>query len=170
MSKQKHKDVRITKRAQFEQKASSTKKFILIIVIALVVIAGVLFALRGQKQGFSAGIGPEIRIPLSELQGGDAKFYEYTTKGNQTVRFFVVRSKDGNYHSAADACRVCYEGKQGYHQEGEDMVCNKCGQRFASKEINHERVGCNPMGFPNRIEGNTLVVQTAQLEADAQYF
>src|SRR5450759_350411 len=76
-----------------------------------------------------------IQIPLSEV-GGEAKFYDYKAANQKTVRFFVIKSSDGVYRAAADACVVCFREKMGYHQEGNDMVCNKCQKHFPSAAVN----------------------------------
>jgi hypothetical protein len=46
-----------------------------------------------------------------------------------------MKSADGVIRAAYDACDVCYRERKGYHQEGDDMVCNNCGRHFPSTSI-----------------------------------
>lgn len=120
----------------------------------------------------TASAAPEsrdIRISLSDLSG-KAKFFDYTLSDNKPVRFFVIKSSDGVYRAALDACDTCYHAKKGYHQEGDDMICNNCGLHFHSSQINEVHGGCNPIGLPRTIEGNQLVIKAGELESRGAYF
>lgn len=112
----------------------------------------------------------QIQIPLSEVSSGAAKFYEYKTASGKPVRFFVMKSSDGVYRAAADACVVCYREKKGYHQEGDEMVCNNCRKRFPSALVNEVTGGCNPDGIPRTIQGDKLLIAANDLEARADLF
>lgn len=172
MSHQKSHDLLAAKRSQFTSAGGVNPKLVItsVAVVALVLIGTVAFSNRTTSAAFSSADGAEIRIPLSEISSGDAKFYDYQTAKKKNVRFFVLRSADGIYRAAADTCDVCYRAKMGYFQDGDAMVCRKCNQRFPSNSVNEVRGGCNPAGVPNRVEGDSLVIQTAQLEANAHYF
>ena len=119
--------------------------------------------------GSGATASRDITIPLSDLSG-KAKFFDYKLSDNQPVRFFVIKSSDGQYRAAMDACDMCYHAKKGYHQEGDDMVCNNCGLHFHSSQINEKHGGCNPVGLPRAIEGNQLVIKASELESRGGYF
>jgi len=111
-----------------------------------------------------------VRIPLADVNDGRARFYNYGATNGKTVRFFVIKSSDGVYRAAADACDVCYRSKMGYHQEGDDMVCNKCARRFPSNDVNVITGSCNPDGVPRSIEGSNLLIAAADLDARAAMF
>ncbi|MEK7406177.1 MAG: DUF2318 domain-containing protein [Acidobacteriota bacterium] len=111
-----------------------------------------------------------ILIPISEVSSGQARFFDYRTADNTLVRFFVMKSSDGVYRAALDTCDVCYAAKKGYHQDGDDMVCRKCRRRFSSAFINEVSGGCNPVGVPRTVEGDSLVIKSSDLEAGKVYF
>lgn len=174
---------RESKRAQFEAetknngKASRTTK-ILVVAAALLLAAAAYLAVgsAGDPSSASGGGGPlkasaagDVTIPVSELSG-KAKFYEYRTAAGKTVRFFALKSPDGAYRAALDACDVCFAEKQGYGQEGEDMVCKNCGNHFHTSQINEAKGGCNPVGLTRTVEGRSLKIKAAELEAGADYF
>jgi len=110
-----------------------------------------------------------IRVPLGDLSD-KAKFFEYPASDGRTVRFFAVRSADGAYRTALDACQMCYHAKKGYHQEGDKMICKNCGLPFEVARIGIAAGGCNPVGLPNRVDGNQLVISSKELESRASYF
>ncbi|MDC8451035.1 MAG: DUF2318 domain-containing protein [Nitrospira sp.] len=165
-----HNQQRLAKRNQFSgRKQNNNFRLAIGVVLALgaVVVGFLAFGQRGNasdKGQQVVAVNNEVRIPLSDVNSGEAKFYQYTASNNKVVRFFVIKSSDGVYRAAADACDVCFRGKMGYHQEGDDMVCKKCGRHFASKDVNEVTGGCNPDGIPRTVQGNNLVIQTAELE------
>ena len=179
--------VREGKRAQFSaeppKKASVTTQILVIVIAALVGVAAYLITrgLDGKPAGLSAAAGQTavkavsddgggaVSLPLSELTG-KAAFYKYTTASGREVRFFAMKSSDGVYRAALDSCDVCFEAKMGYHQEGDDMVCNKCGNHFHSSQINEVRGGCNPVGLERTVSGDRLVIKSAELERGVEYF
>ena len=168
------------KRAQFAEGAEARGgsgnlpvKILAIVAVALVGVAVYLVAGRGGAATAGASTfeaaGGDVSIPVSDLSA-KARFYEYKTAAGKTVRFFAMRSPDGVYRAALDACDVCFAAKQGYSQEGSDMVCNKCGMHFPSAKINEARGGCNPVGLERKVNGDRLTISARELEAGVSYF
>jgi uncharacterized membrane protein len=170
------------KRALFSEQAKPKSKTPIILVAVLLVLAAVAAyaIIKGKSDqpaatAVTAGkadptASTDIRIPLSDLSSGKAKFFDYTLAGNKSVRFFAIKSADGAYRAAMDACDTCYHAKKGYHQEGDEMVCNNCGLKFHSTLINEVSGGCNPVGLPRTIEGDHLVIKAGELETRSKYF
>lgn len=113
--------------------------------------------------------GGEIRLPLSTFDDYQAHFYTYMYNG-RPIEFFVVKSRDGVVRAAFNACDVCYPARKGYHQEGDVMVCNNCGRRFPTNQINIVRGGCNPAPLERAVDGDTLVIRVQNLLAGLVYF
>jgi len=178
--------VREKKKAQFSEGAqagaSGKKKttVTLIVVLIGVLAIGAYLVLSSSSDnpastavatnaGSGATASRDITIPISDLSG-KAKFFDYRLSDNKPVRFFVIKSSDGQYRAAMDACDMCYQAKKGYRQEGDDMVCNNCGKRFHSSQINEKQGGCIPVGLPRAIEGDQLVIKASELESRGGYF
>ncbi|HEX8186520.1 MAG TPA: DUF2318 domain-containing protein, partial [Blastocatellia bacterium] len=170
------------KRAEFSAPSQSKSKstMALAVVAALAVVGVIAYVLMSAAQdspapaavatGEQSGGQPgDIRIPLADLNG-KAKFFNFKTADNNAVRFFAVKSSDGVYRAALDACDTCYHAKKGYHQEGDDMICNNCGLKFPSAKINEVHGGCNPISLPRTVEGDTLVIKASDLESRKQFF
>ena len=174
------------KKAEFSEPSKGTNRSTLILLGVLIVLGGVgaYLVMNASNDNPTATpvattappnptVAPaesrDIRISLADLSD-KAKFFDYKLSNNKPVRFFVIKSSDGVYRAALDACDTCYHAKKGYHQEGDDMICNNCGLHFHSSKINEVHGGCNPIGLPRTIEGNQLVIKANELETRGGYF
>jgi hypothetical protein len=110
-----------------------------------------------------------VRFPMSTFEDHKAHFYTYMHEG-RPIEFFVLKSKDGVVRAAFNACDVCFMAKKGYHQEGDEMVCDNCGNRFPSNKINEVRGGCNPSPLDRSVEGDTLMITVEDIVDGQQYF
>ena len=110
-----------------------------------------------------------VRIPLSALDSGKALFLETDLEGRQ-IHYFAIKSSDGVYRAAYDACDVCFRANRGYRQENDLMVCNNCGQAFPSVKVNEVKGGCNPAPLARMVDGQTLVIRKGDLAAGKDYF
>ncbi len=114
--------------------------------------------------------GQDVRLGAAAFADGRARFYRYTTAAGREFRFFVMRSADGVVRAAFDACDVCYQKRRGYHQSGDNMVCNNCGRAFRSVDVNVISGGCNPSPLERTIVDDHVVITTAAIERGAAYF
>ena len=170
-------DVREEKRAQFEQPRKGVGLHLVlagVALVAVIAVAAVVLMDRGGAETATAAApvaagGADVTIPVADLSDGQAKYYSYDAGGVE-VKYFVLKSSDGEYRAAFDACDVCYPNKKGYSQQGGVMVCNNCGQQFDSTQINEKRGGCNPSPIERTVDGQTLVLKTADLQAGVKYF
>jgi uncharacterized membrane protein len=173
---------RAKKKAQFSEGSHGKRKTTAILVATVLVLAAVgiylvLNASSDNPTSTAVATSPDsggaetrdVKIALSDVSG-TAKFFDYKLSDNRPVRFFVIKSSDGVYRAALDACDTCYHAKKGYHQEGDDMICNNCGLHFHSSQINEVHGGCNPVGLPRTIDGNQLVIKASELESRGGYF
>jgi uncharacterized membrane protein len=111
--------------------------------------------------------GDSIKIPLSEISE-TAAFYNYGD-----IEFFIVEASDGTPKTAFNACDVCYRSKKGYRQDGEDMVCNNCGNHYPISGLGTKNLrggGCWPGYLPNTVEGDYIVIKKFDLESGAYRF
>jgi len=168
--------VREQKRAQFEEPRRRTTLHVALAGVALLVVVAAAVAVVTMRGGEStaattvpAAPGGDVKIALADVSDGKAHFYSYDAGGTQ-VKYFVLKSSDGKVRAAFDACDVCFAQKKGYHQEGDEMVCNNCGRRFPSTKINEVEGGCNPSPIERTVKGQDLVLTTDELQAGVQYF
>ncbi len=178
---------RAQKRAQFaveEPRRRTSNLWLLVMVAGIGLVAAGIVMLAGVGRGApvvaSGGAGGDatrraaanftavapsdgaIHLPTADFDDGKAHFYTLRDGGKE-IDFFVVRSSDGVLRAALDSCDVCFPARKGYRQEGNEMVCNNCGQRFQSTKINVVSGGCNPVPLPRTVVGNELVIQQADV-------
>lgn len=167
------------KRAEFSgsgRRSSNRKMLFLGLLLAALgvggyIVAGNLNGQASQARPISAVPGPSaVKIPLAELESGKAKFFDYKTANNKNIRFFAMKSSDGVYRAALDACDVCWQAKKGYVQDGDDMICRKCRRHFHSAKINEVTGGCNPAPLTRTVADGHLVIAAGELEAGKSYF
>ena len=131
-----------------------------------------LFKKSPAEIGKAAGVvetAEVVKIPLKALDSGKALFLSLSSEGRQFY-YFALKSPDGAYRAALDACDVCYRTNRGYRQELDQMVCNNCGQKFDSDKIGEVKGGCNPHPLARGIEGRHLVISKAEIVARKDYF
>jgi uncharacterized membrane protein len=143
---------------------------IVIVTAAAFLGMAIVFAARSHSSAIGTAPGTDFVADASQFTDGQARFFSYTTRAGHTARFFIVKSTDGVVRAAMDACVVCYKQRLGYRQQGDQMVCNKCGQSFATSRINVVTGGCNPIPLERRVDSGQVTVAAAVLEAGAVHY
>ena len=93
---------------------------------------------------------PNIVIPKSEVTE-IAKFYPVVVDGIN-IEVLAVKAPDGTIRTAMNTCQVCYDSGRGYYkQEGNELVCQNCKNRFKISQVEKIKGGCNPVPI---LEGN----------------
>ena len=147
------------------------KKSVSVLIGILVLIMIPLTAISAQKKQSKGDTGKTdvISYPVSDFKDGKARFYTYESNGVK-VKYFILKSSDGIIRAAFDACDVCFKHKQGYYQEGNLMVCRRCGQKFPSNKVNEVKGGCNPSPLNRTIEGNNVLIKKNDILDGEFYF
>jgi uncharacterized membrane protein len=97
----------------------------------------------GSKDAITSNSG-NLVILKSEVSG-TAKFYSYNV-GNTKMEVLAVKAPDGTIRTAFNTCQVCYSSGRGYYkQEGDELVCQNCGNRFKTSQVEIIKGGCNPV-------------------------
>ncbi len=109
-------------------------------------------------------------FPESSFQDGKARHFQFKASPNQWIRFFVIKSVDGNIRAAFDACDVCFSAKKGYVQQGPNMVCINCGLKFRTDKINEVKGGCNPSPLNRKIQNGQVLVSLQDVMSGARFF
>ena len=142
-------------------------------VLGLILIAALfIFGCSGNNKATDETTGfteDTISIPLDSVTNQMQKF-EYNAKGT-TVSYFVIKDSNGNIKTAFDACDVC-GGAKGYHQEGNQVVCNNCGQKFAISGLGtkNKGSGCWPSHINHQVNNGNIIIKTSELQAGAFRF
>ncbi len=145
-------------------------KFTAIFVLLLIlVVSAPAHALFGNKFEPLMPDNGNLYISVSNIDDGQAHYFEVKAGDGVMVKFFIVKSQDGIIRAAIDACDVCYKAGKGYVQEDNFMICTNCGRRFATDRINEVKGGCNPAPLLRKIEGNNLVISMKDINSNSWY-
>ena len=151
------------------------RKNLTITTILLLLIAAILSGCSnatsspGKSGGLITPTNGKIEIPVADINDGKAHHFQVKSDDGTMVTFFVLKSADGVLRAAIDACDVCYRSGLGYYQEGDNMVCKNCGQKFASNKINVIKGGCNPAPLDRAVSGDKLIIQMKDINMNSWY-
>ncbi len=166
---------------RLEEKKKKRQQLTLVVVIAgaILVILAIGYSLMNGQGGPTATYnqsrtdagGLNVLTPLSDITDTDFHFFSYNSSGT-AIKYFVVKDKSGNVHTAFDACDVCFRSKKGYHQAGDSAQCNNCGKTFAVNDIGTKNTagGCWPGYLLHEVQGNNIVIKIPDLEGGKHYF
>ncbi len=109
----------------------------------------------------------KIEIPLESVNDGHLHRFSYTTEDGTQVRYIVIRKSESAYGVALDACDIC--GASGYYERNGQIVCILCDVVMNIGTIGMPG-GCNPVPLDHEITGGRIVIDAANLDAEAYRF
>ena len=139
-------------------------------MVALLVGAVSVFAFSLGKYEKVKGSNGTVTVPVAKLADGKARFYKFEDGGKE-ITFFAAKAADGSIKTAFDACDSCYKSKKGYEQQGDQMNCKNCNQKFAINRLGPNATGgCNPGYLPHQMNGSSISIKVDDLKSGARYF
>jgi uncharacterized membrane protein len=124
-------------------KNTRKSKWLKVMGVALVVMAVFLMDKTSIAQAETIKNG-DLRILKKEVTS-KAKFYPVTVDGVK-MEVVAVKASDGSIRTAFNTCQVCFDSGRGYYiQEGAELVCQNCGNRFQIDRVEKIKNGCNPV-------------------------
>jgi len=156
----------------------SKAPLIITLLAAAILAGGAVYFLGGEKEAgpvsataaVTQNSATEFVYNVSDFADGKAKYYSYKTPQGLDIRYFLLKSSDGVIRAAFDSCDTCWSAGKGYRQEGDFMVCNNCGLRFASVKINEIKGGCNPAPLTRATRGNQIVVKVKDIIEQGSFY
>ncbi len=150
------------------------KNWSLITLLILLITGFTLYGCSSSASGTKSGglISPnngKLEIPIADISDHEAHHFQVRSTDGTMVTFFVLKSADGILRAAIDSCDVCYRSGLGYYQDGDNMVCKNCGQKFASNKINVIKGGCNPAPLNRTVVGDKLVINMRDVDMNSWY-
>ncbi|MDR0906327.1 MAG: DUF2318 domain-containing protein [Oscillospiraceae bacterium] len=109
--------------------------------IVLILAASLLSACSG---GAKTIVDADVVIAKNTISA-KAQFIPVEVDGTK-LEIIAVTAPDGTIRTAFNTCQVCYDsGKGFYKQVGDVFVCQNCGNRFKTSDVEVESGGCNPV-------------------------
>ncbi len=164
------------------------KKYLIITIISLSILTGCAnvdlsnqtddaqastsASFKGEKGMFIPLENDGISIEAATVSDGKVHFYNTTMSDGKSAYFFVVKSPDGKLRAAANGCQVCGAALQGFRQEGDEIVCNTCGNRYHLDKVATEKGGCNPAPIsPDlKVEDGMIKISNSKLKDIQKFF
>jgi uncharacterized membrane protein len=141
-------------------------------LLALLVIA-TLFAVSFQgpdKSKFVNSVNCAVIIPMEKVSDGIVHFYRFNG-GTKEIVFFIVRGSDGVFHTAFDACEVCYMERKGYAQKGDYLVCKASEAKYAINMIGQVNgIGCKPFNLRHTEDAKNIIIKESDIRLGARLF
>ena len=161
---------------KYRQKKSNNSKsmvYIVIGAIAIILIAeSVFFKQQGNKnedklkENVVVLEGEDLVIPINEITS-EASYYPVEIDG-MNLEVLAIKATDGTIRTAFNTCQICYSSGKGYYeQEGDELVCQNCKNRFSSDQVEVVRGGCNPVPiFPEdkKVDDANITISNAFLK------
>ncbi len=153
-------------------KKSNKNTIIVVGAVVLLLLAFVIIKAVSRGEAGTAASSEGIKIVKSEITE-TAKFYPYKA-GKTNMEVLAVKANDGTIRTAFNTCQVCYASGKGYYvQEGDEMVCQNCSNRFQLDKIEIIKGGCNPVPIMDENktdDGTNIVISGDFLEASKDLF
>ncbi len=111
--------------------------------ISALLAAILVISLVGCSASGGAAQGEGLRIPIDEIT--ETPSFHPVTVGKTEMEVIAVKAPDGTIRTAFNTCQVCYSSGRGYYEfSGGQLVCQNCGNRFSTSQVEVVSGGCNP--------------------------
>jgi FTR1 family protein len=111
-------------------------------------------------------IDGKATIPKAQVADGDLHRYSAKVDGTE-VRFLLYQKPDGKIATVLDACEIC--GSVGYYKTPQGLVCKNCAAPVNPQTVGQSG-GCNPIPLHAGENGDSVVIEQADLQAAAIHF
>jgi uncharacterized membrane protein len=111
--------------------------------------------------------GPEIIIPIPQVEDGHLHRFAYNASDGTEVRFIVIKKNEIAYGVGLDACDIC--GATGYYERKGQVICRLCDVVMNISTIGFKG-GCNPVPLAYRLRSGNMVIEIADLENEKVRF
>jgi uncharacterized membrane protein len=155
---------------------SSSRTRIGLWVIAGLAIVGLTFAAATRSSQtqiislVSTDGSDTLAIPISSIAPGQVRFFVYRGRSGSKVRLIIARDDRGNLGATLDACERCYMYHRGYEAAHGVITCRWCGTHYKVASMTQGLSGCVPIKVPFRTYGQSIRIQTAELERQSKLF
>lgn len=114
----------------------------------------------------------DLVITKSDISA-KATFYPVEVDGTK-LEVIAVEAPDGTIRTAFNTCQVCFSSGRGYYvQQNDALVCQNCGNRFKTSDVEVSRGGCNPVPIfddEKTVTDDTIVISKDFLGEAKQIF
>lgn len=132
-------------------------------IISVLILLSLLLLVACGGKGTGSTPGEDLVIDVASITQ-TASFYPVEVEGTP-MEVIAVKAPDGSIRTAFNTCQICYDSGRGYYkQDGDQLVCQNCGNQFAMNHVEVEAGGCNP--WPIFPENKTVTEETLTVSYD----
>ena len=126
---------------------------------------------QNESEGAEEATLVDGNLQVAQTSLGDqVAFIDYDSNGT-AMQVMLYKDADGTVHGALNTCQVCAGSPYAYfEQEGNEVVCQNCGNHFAAEAIGDVHGGCNPVPLELSEDGDQILIETASLDEQADAF
>jgi len=154
-----------------------TAAILVVFAIALFVLASLSKTPNGSLSANGSNKTKTVKDSDLVIHADDitdqVSFFPVEVKGIK-LEVLAARASDGSVRTAFNTCQVCYNSGKGYYiQEGNNLVCQNCGNRFKIDEVEVVRGGCNPVPITSgnkTVDDTTITIPKEFLEQASVIF
>ena len=141
------------------------------LLVLMVVATLFAFCFHGpDKSKVVKPLNGAVIIPMEKISDGTVHFFRFN-EGKKEIVFFVARGSDGVFHTAFDACEVCFMEKKGYAQKGDYLICKACEAKYAINMIGQENgAGCKPFNLRHTEDAKNIIIKEADIRSGERLF
>ena len=147
------------------------KRLAIFITSSLILLEGITAcSSKGSKYPIVMPVDGEVHISTALVNDGNTHFFTFQL-GDKYINFFARTDATGKVLTHFDACYSCYRYKEGYVQEGREVVCTACQIGFKLDQEEWDWVGpCVPVTLQSKVKDGVLVITEKKLELGAKLF
>ncbi len=122
---------------------------IIVAVVAVVIVGGGYLNQKGQDSDNTGNTIKKVVDSNLVIQTKSVtdkpSFYPVKIDGTD-MEVIAVKASDGTIRTAFNTCQVCNNSGKGYYKvEGNQLVCQNCGNRFGMDDVEVIKGNCNPV-------------------------
>jgi hypothetical protein len=140
--------------------------------IGLAVLGLIYYFTFRESPGTAGTVSSDLTI-LKKNITSTATFFPISA-GDIKMEVLALKAPDGSIRTAFNTCQVCFNSGRGYYiQEGDELVCQNCGNRFRTSEVEKIKGGCNPVPIlesDKTDNGSNIVISAEFLQQNEQLF
>ncbi len=152
----------------------------IVLPVFILVVIGVIFAnknrvgndVNSDKNVSAVTVNDNLIIPIKDIST-TATFYPVEIDGTK-LEVLAIKASDGTVRTAFNTCQICYSSGKGYYeQQGSMLICQNCGNRFNSDDVEITRGGCNPVPIfseDKTVDSENITISKEFLEKSKNIF
>ncbi len=125
---------------------------IALLLVGVGLLVGQNFGSKESKNSTNKAVVDNDLVIQTKNVTEKAVFYPVKIEGTN-MEVIAVKASDGTIRTAFNTCQVCNNSGKGYYKvQGNQLVCQNCGNRFGMDDVEVTKGGCNPVPITDELK------------------